>query len=136
MMNHSIKELDARGLRNFAVSFGAMLVILFGVFFPWILELKYPRWPWLLWAVCAGWGLVAPETIRPFYRLWMRLGILLSKLTTPVVLGMVYFLIITPTGVIAGWFRKDPMRRDCRRRCESFRQTSERRPPEHMKNPF
>ncbi len=126
-MDHLIEELDAKGLRNFGLSFGAIVAALFGVLFPWLLDLAYPRWPW---------SLVAPLTLRPFYRLWMWLGIVLSKITTPVILGVVYFLVITPTGLIARLFRQDPMRRDCGEHCESFWQNSEKKPPEHMENPF
>lgn len=135
-MSDLIKALDDRGLRNFALSFGAMVALLFGLVFPWVLALAYPSWPWLLWAGCAVWGLVAPGTLRPFYRLWMRFGLLLSKITSPVVLGVIYFLVITPTGFIAGLFRGDPMRRDCRESCNSFRQKSEAKPPKHMERPF
>ena len=135
-MDHSIEELDAKGLRNFGLSFGAVVAILFGLFFPWLLELAYPRWPWLLWVGIAVWSLVAPLTLRPFYRLWMRLGIVLSKITTPVILGVVYFLIITPTGLIARLFRQDPMRRDCGEHCASFWQDAGQKPTEHMENPF
>jgi len=135
-MDDLIEELDAKGLRNFGLSFGAVVAILFGLFFPWLLELAYPRWPWLLWMGITVWSLVAPLTLRPFYRLWMCLGIVLSKITTPVILGVVYFLIITPTGLIAGLFRQDPMRRDCGEQCESFWQDAEQKPPEHMENPF
>jgi len=135
-MSDLIKALDDRGLRNFALSFGAMVALLFGLFFPWVLALAYPTWPWLLWAGFAVWGLVAPGTLRPFYRLWMQFGLLLGKMTSPVVLGIIYFLVITPTGLIAGLFRGDPMRRDCRESRESFRQNSEAKPPEHMERPF
>jgi hypothetical protein len=119
-MDHSIEKLDAKGLRNFGLSFGAIVAVLFGLLFPWLLDLAYPRWPWPLWVGITVWSLVAPLTLRPFYRLWMRLGIVLSKITTPVILGMVYFLVITPTGLMAGLFRRDPMRRDCGEHCESF----------------
>lgn len=135
-MSDLIKALDDRGLRNFALSFGAMVALLFGLFFPWVLALAYPTWPWLLWAGFAVWGLVAPGTLRPFYRLWMQFGLLLGKMTSPVVLGIIYFLVITPTGLIAGLFRGDPMRRDCRESRESFRQNSEAKPPKHMERPF
>jgi hypothetical protein len=135
-MDPLIEELDVKGLRNFGLSFGAIVAALFGLFFPWLLELAYPRWPWLLLTGCAGWSFIAPRTLRPFYRLWMRLGIALSKITTPVILGVVYFLIITPTGLIAGLFRKDPMRRNCKENRESFWQDSEQRPASHMDDPF
>lgn len=135
-MSDLIKELDDGELRNFALSFGAMVALLFGLLFPWVFARAYPSWPWLLCVGCAVWGLLAPGTLRPFYRLWVRFGLLLSRITSPVMLGIIYFLVITPTGLIAGLFREDPMRRDFREGCGSFRQKSEAKPPKHMERPF
>jgi hypothetical protein len=45
-------------------------------------------------------GLVVPSRMGPVYRAWMRLALALSKVTTPIFMGVVYFLVITPLGVI------------------------------------
>ena len=36
--------------------------------------------------VLGGWALVAPQSLRPVYRAWMRLGLLLNKVTSPIVM--------------------------------------------------
>lgn len=41
----------------------------------------------------------------------MRVGIALSKITTPIVLTLVFFVVIFPTSLLMRLFRKDPMRR-------------------------
>ena len=63
---------------------------LFGLFFPWLLEAQIPLWPWALAGILAAWALLAPASLRPVYRLWMRLGLLLSRITTPIVHGRVF----------------------------------------------
>ncbi|MEH6585160.1 MAG: SxtJ family membrane protein [Halioglobus sp.] len=136
MANHLIEELDQKGYRNFALSFGAIVATLFGVIFPWILAASFPVWPWLLWSILAFWGLLAPMTLRLFYRAWMKFGLLLSKVTTPLVLGIVYYAVITPTGLIASLFRSDPLQRDCKLDCDTYRVKSPQKSHEHMKNPF
>ena len=88
---HEIPELDRKGLRDFGLVTGAIFVALFGLFFPWLLELNIPTWPWVLGSILAVWGLAAPATLRPLYRAWMKLGLMLSKITTPIVLGIVFF---------------------------------------------
>jgi hypothetical protein len=45
-------------------------------------------------------GTLIPARLGPVYRAWMGLAILISKFTTPVFMGLVYYLVITPTGLI------------------------------------
>ncbi len=136
MADHVIEELDRKGLRNFGVTFGAVIAVLFGLFLPWLFDIGFPLWPWLAGLVFALWGVAAPLTLRPFYRSWMTFGLLLSRITTPLVLGIVYYLVITPTGLVARLFRDDPLQRDSKDSRDSFRTESSPRPPDHMENPF
>lgn len=41
-------------------------------------------------------GLLAPSRMEPVYKAWMGLAHLLSKVTTPIFMGVIYFLVITP----------------------------------------
>lgn len=50
----------------------------------------------ILWVA----GAVAPARLGPVYRGWMRMALAISKVTTPIFLGIVYYLIFTPTGLI------------------------------------
>jgi len=56
-------------------------------------------------------GLVVPARLGPIYRAWMGFALLLSRVTTPVFMGIVYFLILTPTGGIMRLFGTNPIRR-------------------------
>ncbi len=49
-------------------------------------------------------GLAAPTRLGPVYRGWMALALAISKVTTPILMGAIYFLVLTPTGVIARLF--------------------------------
>jgi len=54
-------------------------------------------------------GAVAPTVLGPVYRLWMGLALKLSKITTPIFMGVVYYLVLTPLALgmrIAG---RNPM---------------------------
>lgn len=108
---HSIPELDRKGLRDFGIVTGGIVAVLFGLFFPWLLERALPLWPWVVFGVLGAWGLVAPLSLRPLYRGWMRLGLLLSKITTPIIMGLVFYLVITPFALVLKLAGKDPMRR-------------------------
>jgi hypothetical protein len=43
-------------------------------------------------------GIAIPGRLGPLYRAWMGLALLLSKVTTPVFMGLVYYVVLTPIG--------------------------------------
>jgi O-antigen/teichoic acid export membrane protein len=110
-MSHAIPELDRKGLRSFGLTTGAILAVLFGLFFPWLLARPIPTWPWVIAGVLMLWGLAAPSTLRPVYRGWMRFGLIMSKITTPLLMGIVFYLVVTPIGMIRMWRGTDSMQR-------------------------
>lgn len=111
MAPDGIKALDTRGLREFGLTMGGMVAVLFGLFFPWLLERPTPWWPWLVAGVLVAWALAFPVTLRPVHAGWMRLGLLLSKVTTPVIMGVVFFLVVTPMGLVRRLAGKDALAR-------------------------
>jgi O-antigen/teichoic acid export membrane protein len=133
---HAIPELDARELRKFAFTTGAIVALLFGLVLPWILERSWPIWPWIVLAFLTVPALLFPRTLRPVYRGWMKIGLLASKVTTPLILGAVFFLLICPTGLIRGAWGKNDMRRPFRAAVASYRTPSRRRPAANLEKPF
>jgi len=133
---HAIPELDSRGLRKFALSTGAAFAALFGMFLPWLLDLSYPVWPWVIFAILALGGLLLPEALRPVHYWWMRLALLISKVTTPIVLGVVFFFVFMPFGLVAKILGKDPMRRKLNDNIDSYRVDSEPSAREDLENPY
>ena len=131
-----IPELDAKGLRNFGITTGAIIAGLFGLLFPWIFERSLPLWPWIVFAVLALWGIAAPTTLKPVYRGWMRFGLLISKVTTPLVLGIVFFLVIMPFGLVRRLIAADPMARELDDKADTYRVESEQPAPDNLEHPY
>jgi hypothetical protein len=46
--DHTIPELGRKGLREFGLTTGIAIVVIFGLFFPWLLERPWPTWPWVI----------------------------------------------------------------------------------------
>jgi hypothetical protein len=46
--------------------------------------------------------------------LWIKLGILLGKIISPIVMGLVFFSVVTPIGLLVRIFKKDVMGLSCR----------------------
>lgn len=55
-------------------------------------------------------GIVAPGTLGPIERAWMGLALAISKVTTPIFLGIVYFLVLTPVGLLRRTVGGHPLR--------------------------
>jgi len=111
VITNEIPELDKKGLRHFGLTTGAIVAGLFGVVFPYVFNLSWPLWPWIIFAVLASWALIAPSSLRPVYRGWMRFGMLLGRITTPIILTLLFLITILPGALLLRLFGKDPMRR-------------------------
>src|SRR5687768_12009755 len=48
-----------------------------------------------------------PQALGPLSRLWTKFGLLLHKIVSPVVLAIMYFVVITPFGIVMRLFGKD-----------------------------
>lgn len=133
---HDIPELDAAGLRQFALVTGAIVAGLFGLALPWVFGFAYPLWPWILAGVLGAWGLLAPRSLRPVYRAWMRFGLLMNRVVTPVVLGILFYVVITPVAVFMKLVRRDPMGRSLDSDASSYRIPSRKPAREKMEHPY
>ncbi len=134
--SEAIPELDSAGLRRFGWTTGAIVAVLFGVVLPYLFDWSYPRWPWIIAAVLITWALVAPGSLKNVYRNWMRLGLLLNRIVSPIVLGFVFFLVVTPLGLIMRIAGRDPMRRAAKDDQESCCVESNVREASHVERPY
>jgi hypothetical protein len=135
-IDHMIPELDRKGLREFGLTTGAVIVAIFGLFFPWMLELDWPVWPWVIAAPLWSLALIQPKWLRWIYRAWMRFGLLASRVMTPLVLGIVFFVMIWPMAMVRRLMGKDPMQRALDPNKKSYRVQSIKSPKERLERPF
>lgn len=54
--------------------------------------------------------LSVPHLLEPFNRSWYSLGLLLGRIVNPIVLGFIFFFLITPVSLIGRIFRRDVLR--------------------------
>jgi hypothetical protein len=66
---------------------------------------------WLVIAIIIGLiCIVAPKLLTPFNKAWMKLGELMGKIVSPVILGIIFFVLLTPIGFLARLFGRDELR--------------------------
>jgi hypothetical protein len=66
---------------------------------------------WVVGAALILFGIVLPDALGPVYRAWMALALAISKVTTPIFLGLVYFGILTPIGLVRRLLGYDALKR-------------------------
>lgn len=54
--------------------------------------------------------LIAPKTLTSLNRLWFSIGLLLGKIVSPVVLGIIFFLLISPISIVLRLFGRDELK--------------------------
>ena len=52
-------------------------------------------------------GLLNSNLLTPLNKLWFRFGILLGKIISPIIMGIIFFLVVTPIGLLMKIFKKD-----------------------------
>ncbi len=127
---------DRKTLVSFGLLTGGLVAVLFGLLFPWLRASRFPAWPWLVAAALAASALGAPALLAPVHRAWMALGAALGWVNTRVLLGAVFFLVVTPLGALMRMTGRDPLRRKFEPCGGTYRVPSARTPRERMEVPF
>jgi hypothetical protein len=102
------QEVEVSSDRAFGLVFAGMFLLI--AVLP-LLHGKPLRW-WSIGigAVLALVALVKPMLLTGLNRLWMKLGVLLGKVVSPIALGILFYIVITPIGVVIRLSGKDPLR--------------------------
>lgn len=92
--------------------FGLTFFVVFLIIALWPLLRHGPiRLPFLGIALAfLGIALIAPALLGPLNRLWLKFGALLHTITSPIILGIMFFLVILPIGLIMRLLGKDFLR--------------------------
>ena len=129
------RTYDRTQLRRFGYLVGGI----FGVIglWPLVWRQENPRWWGLaLTVILVVPALVAPRALAPLYRVWMALGEVLAWINTRIILGVVFYGVVTPIGLVMRLIGHDPMRRRFERVGDSYRVRCVPRPATHMMRQF
>jgi hypothetical protein len=136
-MATNIPTLDKKGLRKFGITTGVIIVVLFALFFPWVFDVTtMPMWPWILAALLWVPALLIPSALRPVYTTWMKIGHAIGWVNTRIILGVLFYALILPMGLIMRLFGKDPMARKLDKSVSSYRVKSVSESKDRLEKPF
>ncbi len=94
--------------RSFGIVFAAFFALLAAA--PLIHGGEARWWALGVAAVFLAAALLAPRLLKPLNILWFKLGTVLHHVVTPVVMGLLFFVTVTPVGLLMRLSGKDPLR--------------------------
>ncbi len=90
-------------------NFGIVFAIVFFTISIWPLlkegDIRY--WSLIISFIFFVLALVNSKILTPLNKIWMKFGVLLGKIISPIVMGFIFFFVVTPTGIIMRVFGKD-----------------------------
>ena len=124
-------EITSKQLRSFGFTVGGIFALI--ALWPLVIRAEDPRW----WAVVVAGCLLVPAVVFPksltwVYKGWMAVGYVLGWINTRMILGFIFYFIVTPIGIVRRWLGKDPMGRRLRPDLDSYRVTRIPRPSSHL----
>lgn len=95
----TIKPANLPSNRTFGLLFIGVFAVLglYGIWKDWSAELIKAFF--MISVALVGVTLFAPKLLTPFNKAWYQLGLLLGKVVSPIVLGILFFIVITPVAI-------------------------------------
>ena len=100
--------------RSFAVVFAVLAL------WPWAFGGELRWWSLIVAIAFAVVALSYPRLLAPLNRIWFRLGVALHRVINPIVMSLIYYCAVVPTGLILKLLGKDPLRLALDRQAASY----------------
>jgi hypothetical protein len=112
-------NLSKKSLRKFGTTIGVVLLVLSGIL---LIRDKQPMLPFFITASVIFFilTLAAPVLLKPVYIVWMRLGFVLGWVNTRLLLLIIFYLVVTPIGLLMRLLGNDPLLRRLDKKTSSY----------------
>jgi len=91
--------------RNFGIVFSIVFLII--AIWPILNQNEIRIWSIIISLIFLILGLINSKFLSPLNKAWFKFGLILGNLIAPIVMGIVFFLVVTPTGLIMKALGKD-----------------------------
>ena len=90
-------------------SFGIVFFIVFLIIalYPLLNSSDIRLWSLIISVIFLILGLLNSKILTPLNKIWFKFGILLGKIISPLIMGIIFFFVVSPIGIIMRLFRKD-----------------------------
>ncbi len=91
--------------KNFGIVFGIVFLII-GLW-PLFYENEIRIWSIIISIIFIGLGFLNSKILTPLNKLWMKFGLILGSIVSPIIMGVIFFLVVTPIGIFMKILGKD-----------------------------
>ena len=91
--------------RNFGIVFFVIFLII--SFYPLTSDGDIRRWSLVISIILLILGLINSNILTPLNRVWFKFGIFLGRMISPIIMALIFFIVVTPIGLIMRLLRKD-----------------------------
>ena len=102
-MDH--KDIKIGSNRSFGIVF--FVVFLLISIYPFLKDGDIRLWSLIISIIFLFLGLLNSNLLSPLNKLWFRFGLFLGKIISPIIMGIIFFLVVTPIAIIMRLFKKD-----------------------------
>ena len=119
--------------RSFGVVF--FIVFLLIALYPVINNEEIRAWSLIVSLIFLVLGLLNSKILNPLNQIWFKFGILLGRIISPLIMAIIFFLVVTPIGLIMRLLRKDLLNLKYNKKNKSY-WIEKNGPKSKMKNQF
>ena len=98
-------EIKISSNRSFGIVF--FIVFLLIALYPLLKGNDLRIWSLIISFIFLALGLINSKILTPLNRLWFKFGLLLGKFISPLIMGIIFFIVVTPIGIIMRLLKKD-----------------------------
>lgn len=100
-----MKDVQISSNKQFGLLFFFVFLVI--ALYPIFYDGNLKIWSLILSLVFLILGLTNSKLLFPFNKAWSKFGIILGKIVSPIIMGIVFFLIVTPIGLFMKFLKKD-----------------------------
>ena len=119
--------------RSFGIVF--FVVFLLIALYPIINSEEIRIWSLIISFIFIILGLLNSKILTPLNKLWFKFGVILGKIISPIIMGIIFFLVVTPIGLIMKVLGKDLLRLKYNKKDNTY-WIEKNGPKSKMKNQF
>lgn len=134
-MDRQNNHATGKELRRFGLLVGSVFAVI-GLW-PLVFRGESPRlWAMILGSLLIVLGTMVPQSLKRVHQGWMQVGHVLGSINTKIILGIIYYGLFTPMGLVMRLMGKDSMHRALAKEATTYRVVRVPRPRQHMRNQF
>ena len=117
-------------------SFGIVFFIVFLIIaiYPLLSQNEIRLWSLIISIIFLILGLLNSKLLTPLNKIWFKFGILLGKIVSPLVMGLIFFFVVTPIGILMRILNKDLLNLKFNKKATYWIEKND--PKSKMKNQF